>query len=188
MSHLLLSDDEIIVRILSGQEPEGFEELYRRYANKVRGKCLSMVKNSSVADDLVQDIFMKALVNLSGFRNASSFSTWLFSITYNHCISHLRAHKKIRFAQIEGQLEFPDEVDEVEFEDLMHSRSEKLNHLMEMLRPEDKAILLLKYHEGMETREIMKILKIEGESAAKMKLNRAKKRLAALFEKFSQNF
>jgi RNA polymerase sigma factor (sigma-70 family) len=181
------TDSEIIEKILASDDRKLFAILYDRYVAKVRKRCRSLVHNSEVSEDLVQDIFIKAIENLPRFRSASSFSTWLYSITYNHCIEYLRNNKRIRFDSWEESIDLPDEVEDEEIEQILALRKERIILLLEMLKPEDKAILLLKYHEGLRIKSIMEILKISGESAAKMKINRAKKRLVALYQEMFAN-
>jgi RNA polymerase sigma factor (sigma-70 family) len=89
-----LSDEEIVERIIITQDISLVEILYQRYADKVYRKCLSFVKEEASAEDLTHDIFMKLYLNLSSFKQKSKFSTWLYSITYNFCIDHIRKNKK----------------------------------------------------------------------------------------------
>ena len=89
------TDNELITRFLADQNPEHFTLLYRRYAGKVFAKCISMLSDEGLARDAVQDIFIKVYLNLARFNEKSSFSTWLYSITYNFCIDIIRRKKKI---------------------------------------------------------------------------------------------
>ena len=176
-----LSDKEIIELILEEGQNELFHLLYARYTDRVRNKCWTLVRSKPAVEDLVQDIFMKAMHNLPKFKHNSSFSTWLYSITYNHCIDYLRKNKRIRYEEWADQLDLPDEVEEEDIEAILEMRTERVHLLLEMLKPEDKAILVMKYKEGLQVKVIMEILQIQGESAAKMKINRAKKRMVALY-------
>lgn len=178
------TDQEIIAKILEDKENSYFELLYKRYVDKVRGKCWSLVRNTEVAEDLVQDIFMKAMENLHKFRQNSTFATWLYAIAYNHAIEYLRRNKRIRFEHWEDNIDYPEDVQESEITEILALREERIALLLEILKPEDKAILLMKYKEGMRMKTIMEILHIDGESAAKMKINRAKKRLVGLYREF----
>jgi len=84
------TDDELIKLILSTGELHYFGELYDRYSNKVFRKCYAMVQNEADAEDLTQAILTKTMLNISKFKGNSSFSTWLFRITYNACLDHFR--------------------------------------------------------------------------------------------------
>ena len=176
-----LTDAELVAQAKLSEDSGLFGELYQRYSERVRKKCQSLVRNTSVVDDLVQDIFLKAFQNLSRFRSDSTFSTWLFAITYNYCIEYLRKNKRIRFGEWEENLDLPEEVEDEDVKQILELRQERVILLLEMLKPEDKVILLMKYHEGLRLKTIMDVLKISGESATKMKINRAKKRLVGLY-------
>lgn len=66
-------------------------DLYRRYGATVHGRCLYLLKDSAKAEDAMQDVFAKALVNLNGFRAEAAPLTWLTKIATNHCLNLLRA-------------------------------------------------------------------------------------------------
>ena len=71
-----------------------FESIYDKYSDLVYRKCLSIVSSSDEAKDLTHDIFIKVFMKLKTFRGASKFSTWLYSITYNHCINYISRNPK----------------------------------------------------------------------------------------------
>jgi RNA polymerase sigma factor (sigma-70 family) len=178
------SDEEIIKEILSEGNSALFNDLFKRYQEKVMNKCFSMTKSRTVSEDLVQDIMIKAMEKLDTFKGKAKFSTWIYAITYNHCIQYLRDNKRLKFDDWAQNLEIPDEVTEEDVEDILDLKSERLTLLLEMLKPEDKALILLKYNEGFDLKKIMYILSLDGESGVKMRLSRAKKRLVALYNQF----
>ncbi|MDB9882843.1 RNA polymerase sigma factor [Bacteroidia bacterium] len=95
-----------------------FGELYDRYSDKVSGKCILMVKDLTIAQDLTQDILVKAFTKLNTFKGTSSFSTWLYQVAYTHCIDYIRKNKKIYKEELEEdkheQLQYDDaDIDEV---------------------------------------------------------------------------
>lgn len=178
------SDEQLIDMHLNKLNKNAIQELCSRYENKIFSKCYSMTKSREVAEDLRQDIMLKMIDKLALFEGRSSFSTWLYSITYNHCIEHLRKYKRVRFDDLKDLLDIPEEVADEEVEEVFQLRLDRINFLLELLKPEDKAILLMKYKEGFDLKRIMQVSEIAGLSAAKMRLNRAKNRLVALYNKF----
>ena len=92
-----LGDEEIIKRIRNENMPDYFEVIYEPYYRKVLDKCYSLVKNRSTALELSEDIFSKGYEKLNSFKNLSSFSSWLYSITFNHCTDYLRDKKKLHY-------------------------------------------------------------------------------------------
>jgi len=68
-------------------------DLYGKHGASVYGRCAFLLKDSAKAEDAMQDVFAKALVNLDGFRAESSPLTWLIRIATNHCLNLLRAEQ-----------------------------------------------------------------------------------------------
>jgi RNA polymerase sigma-70 factor, ECF subfamily len=68
-------------------------ELYGKHGASVYGRCAYLLKDSAKAEDAMQDVFAKALVNLEGFRAEASPLTWLIRIATNHCLNLLRAEQ-----------------------------------------------------------------------------------------------
>ncbi len=179
------TDNELISLYLQTQDTNLFTQLYRRYANKVFAKCISMLADEGMARDATQDIFIKVTLNLSRFSEQSSFSTWIYSITYNFCIDIIRKKKKINILYTEDvskvsnerEVDIPDSV-------LLEMKQERLEKVMELLPPGDKAILLMKYIDELQIKDIAEILN-KTESAIKMQIMRAKQKAQGLhFELF----
>lgn len=176
------TDSELIARYLRDQNTMYFTVLYRRYAGKVFAKCISMLADEGQARDATQDIFIKILLNLAKFTEQSSFSTWVYSITYNYCIDMIRKKKKmpLLFTEDIGKIskesdpEIPDSV-------LLEMKQERLEKVIEQLPPGDKAILMMKYIDDLQIREIGEVLG-KTESAIKMQIMRAKQRAQAIYE------
>jgi RNA polymerase sigma factor (sigma-70 family) len=176
------SDAEVIRLYLANQDARFFSILYRRYANKVYGKCISILKNDAEARDAMQDIFVKIMLNLGNFGEKSQFSTWVYSITYNYCIDTIRKKKKEKTMFSEDIERAPDvAADEVPDQFLMEMDIKNLKVVLEALPDSDRLILIMKYHDDMSIKEIADILG-KTESAVKMKIKRAKEKAKELFD------
>jgi len=176
-----LNDNELIERVLAGTCNGCFEVLHTRYYRKVLDKCYSMVKDRFNSEELTEDIFSKVFEKLPSFRKESTFSSWLYSITYNHCIDFLREKKHIHYPDWNRENEIPEIIDEEE--ELGHEISyEKLMHVMERIHPEEKALLVMKYQDDLSIKQISSALRIT-EAAAKMRLKRARTRVLYLYTK-----
>jgi len=181
------TDSELIARYLRDQNTMYFTVLYRRYAGKVFAKCISMLADEGQARDATQDIFIKVLLNLAKFTEQSSFSTWVYSITYNYCIDMIRKKKKmpLLFTEDVGKVsretdpEIPDSV-------LLEMKQERLEKVIDRLPPGDKAILMMKYIDDMQIREIGDVLG-KTESAVKMQIMRAKQRSQVIYDELYSN-
>ena len=175
-----LSDIHLVAQIVSTNNSLLFSTLYDRYSQKVYNKCYSFSRNEDEAKDLTQDVFLKLFIKLNTFKGKSKFSTWLYSFTYNFCVNYVNRDKARLIENASDSLDDHDyylsEMDEVSDEDLFEIKASKLQIALEKITPEDKAILLLKYQDEVSIKELQTVLKV-GESAIKMRLNRARIRL-----------
>ena len=78
--HKALSDSEIIRQYLSSRDQRYFHTLYRRYSTKIYSRCISLLKDEGLAQDAMQEIFMKLFLNLSKFGERAKFSLSLIHI------------------------------------------------------------------------------------------------------------
>lgn len=86
-------DSRLVERAQAG-DVRAFEALIRRYERWVFTLALRMVGDRGEAEDVAQDVFLKAFTGLSGFRGSSRFSTWLYAIASHHCLNHLTARAR----------------------------------------------------------------------------------------------
>ncbi len=183
VAHNELSDAEIVRLYLQTQHSEYFSVLYQRYASKVFGKCLSILKDYDEAKDAVQDIFVKIMTNLASFGERAQFSTWIYSITYNYCIDIIRKKKKEKTLFTDDIERVPDiAAEEVPDEFLLAMEVKRLKTILELLPHSDRMILLMKYQDDMSIRDISEVMG-KTESAVKMKIKRAKHKAQELYYK-----
>lgn len=167
-----MSDTDLIKEYCLTQSDVLFNELYDRYEHRIYGKCIAMMKDQNLAGEALQEIFIKIYLNVSKFQEKSKFSTWVYSITYNHCIDKLRKIQRANSIEVKVET-FPDLEEEFEDQELLEIKMQKLVEILEKLKPRDKAILLMKYRDDKKISEISETLDIS-ESAVKMRLKRAK--------------
>jgi RNA polymerase sigma factor (sigma-70 family) len=180
------SDEEIILIIINSGNQELFEILYLRYFKKVRDKCFSFLKDTKLSEEFANDILTKAYEKINGFKGNSSFSSWLYSITYNYCIDYLRIKKKLHYPEWNSSNVIPEIIDESEtdFEEVSY---ENLLTIFELIHPEEKVLLLMKYQDNLPIKSIAKTLRIS-EDAVKMRLKRARSRVIYLYnQKFNSS-
>jgi RNA polymerase sigma-70 factor (ECF subfamily) len=72
------------------------EELYERYAHLLLGRCRVLLGNDADAEEALQEVFVKAMRSMDGFRGESSLLTWLYRIATNHCLNMLRSRRRHR--------------------------------------------------------------------------------------------
>ncbi|HUW93542.1 MAG TPA: RNA polymerase sigma factor [Bacteroidales bacterium] len=175
-----LSDEEIVKKIRNNKETELFSVLYKRYYRKIIEKCYSLTHNRDLSEELAGDILSKVYEKLDGFKGNSSFSSWLYSVTYNHCIDYLREKKKLHYPEWNSSNELPEIVDET-YEEQEEIGYDRLMELLNGLHTEEKALIMMRYFDEMPLVQIAEALRVT-ESAAKMRLKRAKARLLFLYK------
>lgn len=181
----VLSDEELVRRIVEDKRSDDFGQLYDRYSQKVYHKCISFVKDLDLAQDLTHDIFLKVFVSLSRFNHQSRFSTWLYSVTYNFCVDYIRKNSKVRQEGEEALANVADTNDSAEERELMQMEAQRLQRVLDTIPVKDKMILLMKYQDEMSVQDIMAAMEV-AESAVKMRLKRARQRaLEAYREMFN---
>lgn len=180
-----LSDEELVAKIVVTNDTALFGLLYDRFSKVIYNKCLSFSKNEAEAEDLTQDIFLKLFVKIKTFEGKSKFFSWFYAFTYNHCVNYVNrdAAKKIQktSVQLKDSYELLIEVDD---SSLFKLKVDKLQKALELIDPEDKMILMLKYQDEISIKELSKAL-IISESAVKMRLKRAKARIVKVY---NENF
>ena len=162
-------------------DADRFGVLYDRYTAKVYQKCVGMTKDKELAHDLTHDIFLKAFVNLSKFDHRSKFGTWLYSITYNYCLDHLRKKQRHQTTEIKDDLLEDDGPEDRYEQELLSFRADHLSGVLDALEPGDRAVLLMKYQDGEQIKDIADQFG-KSESAIKMQIKRAKERARKIRE------
>ncbi|MHA4810097.1 RNA polymerase sigma factor [Flavitalea flava] len=185
MVHTGLTDTEIISKILLGDQAI-FAQIVDRYQNYVFTLVLRFTDSREDAEEISQDIFVKAYRSLADFRGEAKFSTWLYTIVRTSCITFLRK-KKLDTTSIDNektllQLENRESsfsANKVESK----SRHAMVNEAIRMLGPDDAQVLTLFYKGEQSLDEIGLIMGLEP-NTVKVKLHRARQRLKEKMEKY----
>ena len=177
-----LSDNYYVEKIRGG-EIDCFAPLLERYSKQVFSLIVKIVGNREDAEELTQDVFVKAYSSLSTFRGDSSFSTWIYRIAYNIAISATRK-KTPDLIPVDEDVKYNvvDESEEPLMEDSeINSRIVYLNCAMTQLLPEEKAMITLFYNDGKSMEEIAIISGLT-ETNVKTKIFRIRKKLLVLIK------
>jgi len=172
------ADIEIISRVLKGEQ-NAYAELVNRYQSYVFTLTMRFTKNREDAEELSQDIFVKAYRSLADFRGASKFSTWLYTIVNTTCITFLRK-KRLQVQSLDNEKVFESvenhdsgfNANQVE----QKSKANMVNQAIGMLSTDDSEILTLFYKAEQSLDEIAQVLGLET-NTVKVRLHRARQRL-----------
>ena len=184
MTHIELTDSEIIKKVLQGEQIL-FARLVDRYQQYVFTLAMRFIDTREDAEEISQDVFIKAYRALADFRGDAKFSTWLFTIVRTSCITFLRK-KKLDTTSIDNertliQLENKESgfnANTVE----QKSRHAMLNAAIRLLSPDDAQLITLFYKGEQSLEEIGKIMGYDP-NTIKVKLHRARHRLKDKLDK-----
>jgi len=179
--------EDLIRRFQRGQ-PRAFEALYDRFKDYVYRTAFFVTRNSSEAEDAVQETFLDVLRALPGYHveGPARFETWLYRVTVNRCRSRMRRKRlpSAEWDEIEERLErIPETHPEHNPEDvaLQRERAVALWQAVDELSDDQRAAVLLRYQQGLSYSEIAEALSIS-EGTVKSRLYYAHHRLKERLE------
>ena len=176
------TDEDIIVRVLNGDR-NAYALLVDKYKDRVFSLVKGIVRNREVAEELAQDVFVKAYKSLKNFRKEAGFSTWIYRIAYNTAVSETRK-KKQYVRSFDEQLERAESITSEQMEPGAENetRHKLLEKAMSELKPEEKLILMLFYFENKQVNEISATTGLSN-SNVKVKLHRIRNKLKEIMER-----
>jgi RNA polymerase sigma factor (sigma-70 family) len=175
-------DADIIQRVLQGDR-NAYTLLVDRYRHLVYTLALRMLSNAEDAEEVAQDAFIKAYHALGTYNGHSKFSTWLYTITRNTCISRTRTPRQAILPREEQQLAMiagPDE--SINQQQEQKAKKKILAEAIKMLAADESEIITLYYIHEQTVDEICRITGFGG-SNVKVKLYRARKKLKEIIDK-----
>ena len=167
--YMAASDTELILQTQRGNM-DAFEQLVQRYDKRVLTIAAGYVNSSDDAKDIYQEVFLRVYKGLPKFQYKSEFSTWLFRITTNVCLSHRmrgRRHSHTSLDQSvndgDGQSHaLKDTLSDNTTSDQQIHNAEiilRVEQALKNLSPRQKMVFSLKHYEGYKLREIAEMMK-----------------------------
>jgi RNA polymerase sigma-70 factor (ECF subfamily) len=175
------NDDLYHIEAVKKGNVQAFSFLVEKYQKMVYTLALKLMKKPEEAEEMAQDTFIKAFHKIDSYEGKSKFSTWLYSITYNACISELRK-RKIEFKSLDDrQVSDDDEQRMHDYyrENRKEDQEKYLALAMEKLPEDDQVLVTLYYYENQSMDEISVITGLTV-SNIKVKIHRARKRMQVL--------
>ena len=169
------SDAEIIKDVLQGKK-EAFSKLVDRYHRLVRVVIWNFFHNSKEIDDYCQESFLKAFLNLRGLDDPQRFKKWLLKIACRICLDV----KRRKSPQEDLFQEIPEGILPEDHDAQKPFNEMEMKNLLEILPPDDRVIIWLKYVEGYGYDDISTMLQAS-EAAIRQKASRAMKVLRERF-------
>lgn len=170
-------EERLIRRVVAG-DAEAFAPLVERYGRPIFSLVLGIVRRCEVAEEVTQDVFLKAYTHLASYGGRSSFSTWLYRIAYNTALTAARPRRTLFSLFDQGRSERMVDTTEEDREAArcIESREAKLLRAIDRLTPEDRALVQLHYYESKSLAECGEIFG-QTETNCKVRLHRIRKKL-----------
>lgn len=160
-----LNEQDIIKQAQNGSI-RAFEHLVKQYDRSVISLAYSYVRSNEDVKDIYQEVFMRVYKSLTSFNFESKFSTWLYRITANVCLTH-RSRRQIHNHALLDSVVEPDKSSDAMTDNytpdkqLMDSEIPKhVEKAMNILSPNQKMVFLLRFIKGYKIREIGEVMNI----------------------------
>ena len=173
-------EEEQLVRLAQEGSPAAFEELVTKYQPKVFSMALSFTRNREAADDLAQEIFLKAYLALPRFHGKSEFGTWLYRISVNHIKDFLRKKGRAKEVSLDDvpEVSFSDreQTEKAQEERETEARRTLVQRFVQSLPEKYRVIVTLRDIQGLAYEDISRILRLSP-GTVDSRLHRARRML-----------
>lgn len=179
-------DDDLIQRALASPEGDlrAFEELVRKYQRRIVANCRHITRDPNNAEDLAQEVFVKAFFALRNFERRSSVRHWLQTIKVNHCLNHLKKQQRAVMVDIDEHEDWtpPSDVPRNEDRGLeVLAERQIIERVLDAMSSTLRVPLVLRDMDDFSYEEVAEMLGI-GLSAVKMRIKRARQEFRERYE------
>jgi len=174
------SDEELAQKTTKDQN--AFNPLVGKYSEKIRAYIARVIGNWDEAEDLTQDVFMKAYENINSFNPKLKFSSWLYRIAHNESVNFIKKHYRFKKVEFKEEIKNKSVIEKSALEKILdRDDARMINQALYQLKTSDRDILELYYFEGRKYLEIADILEIPVNSVGP-KIKRAKDKLKKIIK------
>lgn len=176
------SDKELLYGLVNG-DLEAFDVIVDRYKNRLLNFVFRFVKDQDVAEDIVQETFLRVFRKRRDYKAIANFSTWIFTIAGNLAKSELRRRKRWKFLSIDAQnddeeklFELPDTGMKPDRATAVKMINKNVQESIDSLQNKYKEALILRDIQGMSYNQIAEIIGVPV-GTVKSRVNRARLKL-----------
>lgn len=177
----IITDKELI-SIIRDKNEERYGEITERYRGKLFAYLYRLVGQKEEAEDLLQDVFLKAFRNLKSYDNRRKFSSWIYRIAHNEAINHIKRKSLKKFITWENITLTKDKItaahagEAVDDAWIRKEKNQELEDALDKLPLKYKQVLIFRYYSDQSYEEMSEILDKPINTIGTL-INRAKKRL-----------
>ena len=163
-----MNEEQVLVERARSGEMGAFRELVERYKKKIYYLSLDLTGNHHDAEDLSQEVFIKAYRSLKKFRGDAKFNSWLYRITVNTCISQKRK-KSVSSMMLQEDFDSENTSQHFNQSEAIHNpersaeaglMQQHIDNALQQLTPRERSIFVLRHYNDLPLKEIAQILKI----------------------------
>ena len=171
-----------LIEAISDGNQKAFQQLYASFSEKVYNTALSYARNKQDAEEITQDVFTSVFRNAANFRGNATVSTWVYRITVNTSLNHIKRKKRFSFLKLKAP-----EGDKPDFEHpgvLLENKenAKALFSVIDTLPDLQKTAFILSFVEELPRKEVADVMNISLKAVESL-LQRGKKKLRNKLEK-----
>lgn len=185
-----LSDNDL-VRLVREENPELYSKVIERYQTKLFVYLFRLIGNREEAEDILQDVFLKAYRNLNSFDVERKFSSWIYRIAHNEAVNHIKRKSLKRFISWDSITSSKDKLESSSTEEgadkawIRKETSREIDEAIKKLPFKYRQVLVLRYYSDNSYEEISDIIGRPVNTVGTL-INRAKKKLAEELKDFHE--
>jgi RNA polymerase sigma-70 factor (ECF subfamily) len=188
------NEEELLIRRAQRGNLKAFEDLVKRYDEKIMRMIFNMVNDVEDTRDIYQEVFLKAYQSIAKFRFASEFYTWLYRIAVNTCINFRKRKTIIQHDSLDNYLDANNDNWQIHKtsenrnpEELLINKelSEQIQKSIDGLSAKQKSVFVLKHYQGYKLSEIAVIMSCS-EGTIKNYMFRAVQKLKGSLKEYQQ--
>ena len=192
----VVTDEELVSRLLARCDELAFSELMERYTEKVHNLALRITRNHEDAEEILQDVFVTVFRKADRFQGKSAFSSWLYRIAANTAFMKLRRRRKhitVSLEELEPKtrrtvLDQPETAHrQVALLSVRHELRHMLEGALDELPCDYRAIFILRDVDGLSNQEVGEILQLSV-PAIKSRLHRSRLLLRKKLRRFYKDY
>lgn len=180
--HTNPTDSNLVQQAREGQT-EAFSVLVDRYRQKVFQTCMGFVHNTDDAEDLTQEIFVKAWNAIKSFDGRAAFSTWLYRIAVNKAINQTRRNKLRSFVGINDEVTHSGYSDDDSESNMIRNEQRvQIKRAVNQLKANQKKAFVLFYYQELSLKEVAEVLDMSPKATESL-IFRARQKLQKLLSR-----
>lgn len=171
---------DTLIREVQNGDTEGFETIINLFQKQLYKYIYHMIGNVHEAEDILQEVFIKAYKNIDKYKVSISFSAWLYKIAYNQCINSIRKRSLFKVVDMFDLNRVSDKTSSEQVDKEL-GFDENIEIALSKLKADERSLLMMRIFQERSYQELSEIYD-KSPSALRKKYERAKKKFQKYYE------